>query len=74
MLRRGNGGVHNCPPSLLTPHRITVHSCRRSKKVTAQGAFAGARVVRGVDWQWEDQDGEGGREGGREEGGGRGKG
>ena len=60
---------HSSP---LTPHRITVHSRRRSKKVTAQGAFAGARVVRGVDWQWEHQDGEGGRGGGREgEGGGR---
>ena len=25
--------------------------------------------MRGVDWQWEDQDGEGGREGGRDGGG-----
>ena len=23
----------------------------------ARGIFPGARVVRGVDWQWEDQDG-----------------
>ena len=31
---------------------------RRAKKITARGIFPGARVVRGVDWQWEDQDGE----------------
>ena len=31
--------------------------CRRS------GIFPGARVVRGVDWQWEDQDGGSGRKG-----------
>ena len=36
---------------------------RKSKKVTARGIFAGARVVRGVDWQWEDQDGGNGRRG-----------
>ena len=24
----------------------------------ARGIFSGARVVRGVDWQWEEQDGE----------------
>ena len=30
---------------------------RKSKKITARGIFPGARVVRGVDWQWEDQDG-----------------
>ena len=27
------------------------------------GIFPGARVVRGVDWQWEDQDGGSGRKG-----------
>ncbi|KAB0378869.1 hypothetical protein FD755_010447 [Muntiacus reevesi] len=38
-------------------------SRRKSKKITARGIFAGARVVRGVDWQWEDQDGGNGRRG-----------
>ena len=28
-----------------------------------RGIFPGARVVRGVDWQWEDQDGGNGRKG-----------
>jgi len=36
---------------------------RKSKKVLARGIFPGARVVRGVDWQWEDQDGGVGRRG-----------
>lgn len=32
--------------------------CRRkAKKVMSRGIFPGARVVRGVDWQWEEQDG-----------------
>lgn len=30
---------------------------RKSKKIAIRGIFPGARVVRGVDWQWEDQDG-----------------
>lgn len=30
---------------------------RKSKKIAIRGLFPGARVVRGVDWQWEDQDG-----------------
>lgn len=38
--------------------RIIVESRRKSKKITMRGIFPGARVVRGVDWQWEDQDGE----------------
>jgi len=40
-----------------------LESRRKSKKITARGIFAGARVVRGVDWQWEDQDGGNGRRG-----------
>ncbi|XP_017842823.2 E3 ubiquitin-protein ligase mind-bomb [Drosophila busckii] len=36
---------------------------RKSKKVLARGIYPGARVVRGVDWQWEDQDGGVGRRG-----------
>ena len=48
-----------CTPS--HPHTltsITVESRRRCKKLTARGAFSGARVVRGVDWSWQEQDGE----------------
>jgi E3 ubiquitin-protein ligase mind-bomb len=37
--------------------RVLVESRRKSKKVTARGLFPGARVVRGIDWQWEEQDG-----------------
>lgn len=36
---------------------------RKSKKIAVRGIFPGARVVRGVDWQWEDQDGGVGRRG-----------
>ena len=28
---------------------------RKSKKISVRGIFPGARVARGVDWQWEDQ-------------------
>ena len=34
-----------------------MESRRKSKKVTARGMFPGARVIRGVDWHWESQDG-----------------
>ena len=37
--------------------RVVVETRRKSKKLVARGIFSGARVVRGVDWQWEDQDG-----------------
>ena len=30
---------------------------RKSKKMTFIVIFAGARVMRGVDWQWDEQDG-----------------
>jgi E3 ubiquitin-protein ligase mind-bomb len=43
--------------------RITVQSRRRSKKLTARGAFSGARIVRGVDWNWDEQDGGSGNKG-----------
>lgn len=43
--------------------RILIEPRRKSKKITARGIFPGARVVRGVDWQWEDQDGGNGRRG-----------
>ncbi len=44
------------PPHPPT-HRVDIDSRRKSKKLTARGIFPGARVVRGVDWQWDDQDG-----------------
>lgn len=44
-------------------HRVLVEPRRKSKKITSRGIFPGARVVRGVDWQWEDQDGGNGRRG-----------
>jgi len=43
--------------------RLLVEPRRKSKKITSRGIFPGARVVRGVDWQWEDQDGGNGRRG-----------
>ncbi|XP_026526100.1 E3 ubiquitin-protein ligase MIB1 isoform X2 [Pseudonaja textilis] len=50
---------------ITTPgsERVLLESRRKSKKITARGIFTGARVVRGVDWQWEDQDGGNGRRG-----------
>jgi len=39
--------------------RVPVEPRRKSKKIPMRGIFPGARVVRGVDWQWEDQDGRG---------------
>lgn len=44
-------------------NRVLLESRRKSKKITARGIFTGGRVVRGVDWQWEDQDGGNGRRG-----------
>jgi E3 ubiquitin-protein ligase mind-bomb len=43
--------------------RVPVEPRRKSKKIHARGIFPAARVVRGVDWQWEDQDGGNGRRG-----------
>jgi len=37
--------------------RTLMEPRRKSKKIAIRGLFPGARVVRGVDWQWEDQDG-----------------
>ncbi|KAH8360893.1 hypothetical protein KR084_010662 [Drosophila pseudotakahashii] len=50
---------------ITTPggERTMLEPRRKSKKVLARGIFPGARVVRGVDWQWEDQDGGVGRRG-----------
>lgn len=50
---------------IATPggERTMLEPRRKSKKVAVRGIFPGARVVRGVDWQWEDQDGGVGRRG-----------
>lgn len=37
--------------------RVILEPRRKSKKITARGIFPGARVIRGVDWHWEAQDG-----------------
>jgi len=36
---------------------VILEQRKKSKKITIRGIFVGARVVRGVDWQWNDQDG-----------------
>lgn len=39
-----------------------MESRKKSKKISYKGIYPGARVQRGVDWQWENQDrGRGGR-------------
>ena len=43
--------------------RVLQEPRRKSKKLPIRGIFPGARVIRGVDWQWEDQDGGNGRRG-----------
>lgn len=43
--------------------KVLLETRRKSKKIAIRGIFPGARVVRGVDWQWEDQDGGNGRRG-----------
>lgn len=43
--------------------RTMLEPRRKSKKVAVRGIFPGARVVRGVDWAWDDQDGGNGRRG-----------
>ena len=35
--------------------RVLLEPRRKSKKIPVRGIFPGARVIRGVDWQWEDQ-------------------
>ena len=53
----------NEEPFCVSWYRVLLESRRKSKKITARGIFTGGRVVRGVDWQWEDQDGGNGRRG-----------
>ncbi|XP_074027199.1 E3 ubiquitin-protein ligase mind-bomb [Leptinotarsa decemlineata] len=50
---------------ITTPgsERVYLETRRKTKKIAIRGIFPGARVVRGVDWQWEDQDGGNGRRG-----------
>ena len=54
--------IVNALPCVLVS-RVLMEPRRKSKKITSRGIFPGARVVRGVDWQWEDQDGGNGRRG-----------
>ena len=48
---------------IISYFRVAIEPRRKSKKITVRGIFPGARVIRGVDWQWEDQDGGNGRRG-----------
>ncbi|CAG2162780.1 unnamed protein product, partial [Oppiella nova] len=50
---------------ILNPgsERVIIEPRRKGKKIAVKGIFPGARVVRGVDWQWEDQDGGNGKRG-----------
>lgn len=43
--------------------RTLLEPRRKAKKITVRGIFPGARVIRGIDWQWDDQDGGNGRRG-----------
>lgn len=43
--------------------KVLLECRRKSKKIPVRGIFPGARVIRGVDWSWEDQDGGNGRRG-----------
>ncbi|RWS13087.1 E3 ubiquitin-protein ligase mind-bomb-like protein [Dinothrombium tinctorium] len=43
--------------------RFLMEPRRKSKKIAIRGIFPGARVIRGVDWQWENQDGGNGKRG-----------
>ena len=36
--------------------RVLIESRKKSKKIAFKGIFVGAKVMRGVDWQWENQD------------------
>lgn len=47
----------------LFGHSIKVGRRHRSKKTEAKGLFPGAKVERGPDWKYKDQDGGSGKEG-----------
>ena len=36
--------------------RVLLEPRKKAKKVQSKGIYPGARVIRGVDWQWENQD------------------
>lgn len=44
-------------PRSLGENPVVLDQRKKSKKITLRGIFPGSRVVRGVDWQWDDQDG-----------------
>ncbi|KAE9543487.1 hypothetical protein AGLY_002287 [Aphis glycines] len=44
-------------PRSLGENPVILEQRKKSKKITLRGIFPGSRVVRGVDWQWDDQDG-----------------
>lgn len=63
-----NGDKHNLRHRfyrILNPgsERVPIETRRKCKKISVRGIFPKARVVRGVDWQWEDQDGGNGKKG-----------
>lgn len=50
-----------CNNIILNAHyvySITVPARKQSKKIPARGFFPNAKVIRGQDWLWDDQDGE----------------
>ena len=67
MTKRGRSPTSEGPPPPLKNQSAPI-------KLQAKGIFRGAKVLRGPDWDWGNQDGrrekerEGGGEGGREEG------
>lgn len=57
-----NNSSDSTSPTLPTTNTngenpTTLEQRKKSKKVSVRGIFSGARVARGVDWQWDDQDG-----------------
>ena len=44
---------------ILTPtsEKVLIEPRRKAKKISCRGIYPGARVIRGVDWQYDDQDG-----------------
>ncbi|CAG0916950.1 unnamed protein product [Notodromas monacha] len=47
----------------ISGEKTPVECRRKSKKIAVRGLFPGARVIRGVDWWWDNQDGGPGRRG-----------
>ena len=63
-----NGERHNSRHRfyrILAPgyERVPVEARKKCKKISLRGIFPGARVVRGADWDWDDQDGGEGKRG-----------